>query len=74
MTQSLGSAALLTVLFLMGNVPLEWAFLDSSLYYLTAAADLANIAVAWWMRLHAVRRQQALALAALPSATGQRWS
>jgi hypothetical protein len=62
------------VLFLMGNLPLEWAFLDSSLYYLTAAADLANIAVAWWLRLQAVRRQQALALAALPATTGQQWT
>lgn len=74
LTQSTGSAGLLTVLFLMGNLPLEWAFLDSSLYYLTAAADLANIAVAWWLRLQAVRRQQALALAALPATTGQQWT
>jgi hypothetical protein len=74
MTQSAGSAGLLTVLFFMGNVPLEWAFLDSSLYYLTVAADLANISVAWWLRLQAVKRQQLLALAALPDARGQEWS
>jgi hypothetical protein len=74
MTQSAGSAGLLTVLFLMGNVPLEWAFLDSSLYYLTVFADLANISVAWWMRLAAVRRQQELALAALPGNAGQQWT
>lgn len=75
MTQSAGSAVLLTVLFLMGNVPLEWAFLDSSLYYLTAFADLTNISVGWWMRLAAVRRQHELALAALPPGNaGQQWT
>lgn len=58
----------------MGNLPLEWAYLDSSLYYLTACADLANIAVAWSIRLQGVRRQQALTLAALPAATGQQWT
>jgi len=74
LTLSAGSSVLLTVLFLMGNLPLEWAFLDSSLYYLTTCADLANMAVAWWLRLVAVRRQQALTLAALPAATGQQWT
>jgi hypothetical protein len=74
LTQSPGSAVLLTVLFLMGNVPLEWAFLNGALFYVTVAADLANIGIAWWLRLQGARQQQALTLAALRAETGQQWT
>lgn len=63
LTEAPGSAGLLTVLFLMGNVPLEWAFLDSALYYLNIVASMADIAVAWWIKLAGIRRQQLLELA-----------
>jgi hypothetical protein len=58
----------------MGNVPLEWAFLSGALYYVTLAADLVDMCVALWLRLESARGQQALALAALPAVTGQRWT
>ncbi|KAF6265426.1 hypothetical protein COO60DRAFT_955373 [Scenedesmus sp. NREL 46B-D3] len=64
LTEAPGSAVLLTALFLLGNVPLEWAFLDSALYYLNLLASMADIAVAWWIRLAGVRRQQLLEMAA----------
>jgi hypothetical protein len=64
LTEAPGSAVLLTALFLLGNVPLEWAFLDSALYYLNVLASMAEIAVAWWIHLAGVRRQQLLELAA----------
>jgi hypothetical protein len=70
-TEAPGSAVLLTVLFLMGNTPLEWAFLDSSLYYCTLAASFADMAAAWWIKLQGIRRQRLLQLDVPPA--GQ-WS
>lgn len=63
LTEAPGTAVLLTVLFLMGNVPLEYAFLDGSLYYLNLVASMMDICVAWWIRLDGIRQQHALQLA-----------
>lgn len=70
LTEAPGAVVLLTVLFLMGNVPLEYAFLDSSLYYLNIVASMMDIAVAWWMKLQGVRQRHVLQLseAAIPPA------
>ena len=52
LSQSPGAAVLLTVLFVMGNTPLEWAYLDGPLYYLPLLASMGNILVAWHVALY----------------------
>ncbi|KAF8066351.1 hypothetical protein HT031_002675 [Scenedesmus sp. PABB004] len=68
LSEAPGVSALLTALFLLGNTPLEWAFLDGSLYYVTLATSFADMAVAWARHLADARRAGALAAGGPPPA------
>jgi hypothetical protein len=52
LSQSPGAAVLLTVLFVMGNTPLECAYLDGPLFYLPLLASMGNMLVAWHVALY----------------------
>eukprot|EP00878_Enallax_costatus_P013597 GHUV01014216.1.p1 GENE.GHUV01014216.1~~GHUV01014216.1.p1 ORF type:complete len:562 (+),score=138.20 GHUV01014216.1:2017-3702(+) len=63
LTEAPGTAVLLTALFLMGNTPLEYAFLDGSLFYLNLVASMLDMCVAWWIKLDGIRQQHLMQLA-----------
>lgn len=74
LTEAPGAAVLLTALFLMGNTPLEFAFLDGSLFYLNLVASMIDMGVAWWIKLEGIRTQQVMQLAQTVIAPAGRWS
>jgi hypothetical protein len=54
LTQAPATAALLTVLYLLGNVPNWDAFLDGSLFFLTVLAAMVDMLCALWVQLRAL--------------------